>query len=520
MNPTHPSRNTFNPDQAQNESGGNAKPAPPRLSLDELDLEKLTELFKAAGDVNVHSYYKEDDAPASRNPLLVYCDGMIDVQQLNEFLYSQLRRLLSYGPSGEQSSEAALPFQSQNFYRIEGHDAVETMIQQVFSGNLVLFFEETKSMHVVQMSAAPQRETSESNTEISIKGPRDGFTEAIETNIALVRKRLKTPSLGVEYFQLGTRSITSVALLYMTDITNRDLLDEVRRRIHKIDIDGVLSSQLLEEALADSSYSLFPLVEYMGRPDYIAAGLLRGRFAIVVDGSPMVLMAPSNIMTLLKSPEDMHLPFYYVALERVLRMIGLCVALFFPGFWVAISAYNLDQIPFPLLATIVVARLGLPLSGPVDLVLMIGLFELFREAGMRLPKAVGQTVAVVGGLIVGDAAINAGLTGPTTLVVAAMTAVATFTLVNQSLSGSVTFIRLFVLVLSCLFGMLGFFLSVFLIVVYMSSLTSFGIPFLSPLSPIRFKEAMFAMLKLPASWYKKRPSMNAPHDPTRQGEKS
>jgi spore germination protein KA len=151
---------------------------------------------------------------------------------------------------------------------------------------------------------------------------------------------------------------------------------------------------------------------------------------------------------------------------------------------------------------------------------MIGLFELFREAGMRLPKAVGQTVAVVGGLIVGDAAINAGLTGPTTLVVAAMTAVATFTLVNQSLSGSVTFIRLFVLVLSCLFGMLGFFLSVFLIVVYMSSLTSFGIPFLSPLSPIRFKEAMFAMLKLPASWYKKRPSMNAPHDPTRQGEKS
>ncbi len=496
------------------------RPERGRLRPDELDRSALKELFEASGDVNIHLFYEQGDAPSGLNPLLVYCDGMIDSAQLNDFLYHQLPWLLS-GDSGDGApSETELPLRSRNLYRIEGHDAVDNLIQQVFSGNLVLFFEETKGIHVFQMAAPPQRTPDESNTEISIKGPRDGFTEAIDTNIALVRKRLKTTTMGVEYFHIGTRSATSVALLYMTDITNRDLLDEARRRIRNIDIDGVLSSQLLEGALSDSTYSLFPLIEYMGRPDYIAAGLLRGRFAIVVDGSPMVLIAPSNIMTLLKSPEDMHLPFYYVALERLLRVIGLVVAIFFPGFWVAISAYNLDQIPFPLLATIVVARLGLPLSGPVDLFLMIGLFELFREAGMRLPKAVGQTVAVVGGLIVGEAAINAGLTGPTTLVVAAITAVATFTLVNQSLSGAVTFIRLIVLIFSCLFGMLGFFLSVFLIVVYLSSLTSFGIPFLSPLSPIRFKEAAFALLKFPRNRYKKRPGMNGPIDDTRQGEKS
>ncbi|WP_391571118.1 spore germination protein [Cohnella sp.] len=518
MEPKQPLREAPNPDRIQDAQSG--KSGPPRPSLCELDREKLRELFCASGDVNIHLYYKEDEAPVSLNPLLVYCDGMIDGRQLNDFLYSQLRRLLTRAPSEEDSSDASLPFQSHNFYRLEGHGAVDNMIQQVFSGNLVLFFEETKQLHVVQMASTPQRETSESNTEISIKGPRDGFTEAVETNVALVRKRLKTPSLGVEYFQMGARSVTSVALLYMTDITNRDLLEEVRGRLRNIDVDGVLTSQLLEEALSDSSNSLFPLIEYMGRPDYIAAGLLRGRFAIVVDGSPMVLMAPSNIMTMLKSPEDMHLPFYYVALERLLRIVGLIVAIFLPGFWVAISAYNLDQIPFPLLATIVVARLGLPLSGPVDLFLMIGLFELFREAGMRLPKAVGQTVAVVGGLIVGDAAINAGLTGPTTLVIAALTAVATFTLVNQSLSGSVTFIRLFVLILSCIFGMLGFFLSVFLIVVYLSSLTSFGIPYLSPLSPLRFKEALFAIAAFPKQWYKKRPSIYGTHDSTRQGEKT
>jgi len=216
----------------------------------------------------------------------------------------------------------------------------------------------------------------------------------------------------------------------------------------------------------------------------------------------------------------MHLPFYYVSVERILRIAGLIVALFFPGFWVAISAFNLDQIPFPLLATIVISRLGLPLSGPLDMFLMIGLFELFREAGMRLPKAVGQTVAVVGGLIVGDAAISAGITGPTTLVVSAMTAVSTFTLVNQSLSGSVTLIRFFVLTLSCLFGMLGFFLSLFLLVVYLSSLTSFGMPYLAPLSPIRFREVPFSLLSLPRKLYKKRPEMYKPRDPTRQEDNS
>ncbi|MFC4597903.1 spore germination protein [Cohnella hongkongensis] len=491
-----------------------------RLTSEELNYKTLTKLFEASRDVNVHWYYEEGEAPRALNPLLIYCDGMIDSRQLNDFLYVQLRRLLDHESEEGMPVGAKLPVHTHKLLAIEGQDAVENLVQQVFSGNLVLFFEDSKNIQAVQMAAPPQRETSESNTEISVKGPRDGFTEAIEANIALVRKRLKTTTLGVEYFHLGTRSVTSVALLYITDIANRDLVDEARRRLRNIDIDGVLSSQLLEEALSDSSYSLFPLIEYMGRPDYIAAGLLRGRFAIIVDGSPMVLMAPSNLMTLLKSPEDLHLPFYYVALERLLRILGLNVALFFPGFWVAISAFNLDQIPFPLLATIVVSRLGLPLSGPIDLFLMIGMFELFREAGMRLPKAIGQTVAVVGGLIVGEAAINAGLTGPTTLVVSAVTAVANFTIVNQSLSGAVTFIRLFVLSMSCLFGMLGFFLSVFLIVVYLASLTSFGLPYLSPLSPFRYRETFMALIALPRNKYNKRPSSYYPNDANRQGEKT
>ncbi len=492
---------------------------PPFSSLEELDQSALIELFKDSGDVNVHSYFSIDE-PDLPNPLLIYCDGMIDPKQLNDFLYMQLRKLLSHPALGNPSPLDGLPLENQNIHRIAEPYAVDHLIQQVFTGNLVLFFEQSRHIYAINMASPPQRAPSESNTEISIKGPRDGFTESIDTNVALIRKRLKTPSLGIEYHQIGRRSMTSVALLYITDVTNKNLLREVQARLRKIDIDGLLSSQQLEEGLSDSSYSLFPLIEYMGRPDYVTESLLRGRFAIIVDGSPMVLIGPTNIFSLIKSPEDIHLPFYYVTLELLLRMLGLLVALFFPGFWVALSAFNLDQIPFPLLATVVISRLGLPLSGPIDLFLMVGLFELFREAGMRLPKAVGQTVAVVGGLIVGEAAISAGITGPTTLVVSAITAVSTFTLVNQSLSGSVTVLRFFILSLSCLFGMFGFFLSMFLLVVYLSSLTSFGIPFLSPLSPIRYRDALFAIFSFPLKLTKKRPQMYAPQDSNRQGEKT
>lgn len=486
----------------------------PSLPLNELTEAKLRELFADNGDVMIHPYF--DDAGEGRsNPDLIYCTGMIDDHLLNDFMYGQLRRLLT--PTGDGPNDAA-PIDSQHLERIEEPRAVARMIDAVFSGDLVLFFPRNRVLCRISMASPPQRKPSESSTEISIKGPRDGFTEDVTTNVALVRKRLKSTSLGIEYFELGRRTKTNVALLYMTDIANGEIVAEVRHRLNNIDVDGIISGQQLETGLADDSYSLFPLLEYMGRPDFAAESLLRGRFVLIVDGNPMAVIGPTNLTSLIKSPEDLHSPFYYTSLERILRMLGLLVAVLLPGFWVAVSAYNLDQIPFPLVATITVSRLGLPLSGPIDLFLMLGLFELFREAGMRLPKAVGQTVAVVGGLIVGDAAISAGLTGPTTLVISAVTAVSTFTLVNQSLSGGVTVIRFIVLILCSLFGMLGFFVSLYLLVVYLASLTSFGVPYMAPLSPITFKDVLKAIIIMP--WHKQtqRPGIYKPKDGTRMGK--
>lgn len=337
------------------------------------------------------------------------------------------------------------------------------------------------------------------------------------TNIALIRKRLATLSLCCEKIHLGRKSNTVVALLYLGDVINESIIQEARDRLQTINVDAVISSAQLNDALSGRSFSLFPLLNYTGRPDFVADSLLRGRFAVIVDGSPMALIAPASLSFILDSPEDVHNPFYFVAFERILRVLGLLISVLLPGLWISVSSFNLDQIPYQLVATISSSRLGLPLSGPMDFIVMLLLFELFREAGARLPKVVGQTVTVVGGLIVGDAAIRSGITSPTTLVVTSLSTISMYTLVNQSLAGTITVLRIVILLISTVFGIYGFMISLMGLILFMSTLESFGVPYLSPLSPPQFGEMIASLLAKPWKKLKRRPHALSPQDDTRQG---
>lgn len=444
--------------------------------------------------------------------ILIYCTGLVDLMQINEAVLPQLNYLLL------QSEEINDSFAESPLLQLQIINKEQELLHHLFEGNMIIIFEKQQQLFSVDVADIPGRKPEESNTEVSIKGPRDGFTEELSTNIALIRKRLKTPSLYNEQFRVGRRSQTKVSLLYLFDVARPEVIDEVRKRIMKLDIDGLLSNEQLEEGLSDYSHSLFPLFDYIGRPDHVCASLLRGRFAILIEGSPMAIMAPINLTALLKSPEDMHMPFYYVALERFFRLIGITISIFAPGLWVALTTYDMDQLPFQLLATVSNARIGLPLSSPMEAFLILGLFEIFREAGVRLPKAVGETVAVVGGLIVGDAAIRAGLTSPTMLFVAAITAVATFTLVNQSLSGTVSVFRLFILVCSSVLGMYGFCIALLSLITYLSRLESFGLPYLAPLSPLSLRDLLSALLIKPPDKMNKRPDILHTNDSSRKKE--
>lgn len=355
------------------------------------------------------------------------------------------------------------------------------------------------------------RNVEESNMEVSIRGPRDGFIESATDNVSLIRKRLKTSALKVKTYSIGRRSHTQVKLLYMDDVIEPKLLTEIDKRLKSIDISIVASSYQIEELLYDNTYSLVPLVEYSGRPDFVVDALNEGRFAVIIDGNPSALIGPTNFSLLIRSAEDTQSSFFYVNAERLIRITALITSILLPGFWLAITSYQIDQIPFPLVATVAQSRVGLPLSSPLEIFLMLLFFELFKEAGIRLPKPVGQTVAVLGGLIVGDAAIRAGLTSPATLVVGAITLISTYTLTDQSLAGNILIIRFFIVGLAALLGLYGFFIGVFLLLIYIASLTSFGFPFVSPLN--RMKNINDSVFRLPVKKDRNRSVAYYPTDP-------
>lgn len=425
-----------------------------------------------------------------REVAMFYCPNMVDTTLLHQSLLPGMRE------DGDRLVSAA----DLNMLLIQDESgAGEQLFEELFSGAVILAVRESGQIYVSHIGNMTERQPDESVMEVSIKGPRDGFVESLDLNVSLIRRRHRRPDLQCEILSAGSQSPTRIAFMYVESLADGDMVAQVRRRLHEIqqNVVSVDSSTQIESLISDKRFTLFPLVNYTGRPDYVASALMSGRFCLIVNGNPSVIIGPSDIAFLIKSPEDLHMPWFYVSLERLLRFAGLFLSIFLPGFWIALCAFNTDQIPFSLLATVSTSRNGLPLSTTMEMYLMLLMFELFREAGVRLPRAVGQTVSVVGGLIVGNAAIDAGLTSPTMLVAAAVTAVSTFALVNQTLTGTVTVLRFVVLVFASFLGMLGFFLSLVAIVIHVCSLETFGRSYMAPLATMRFRVMPQAFLQLP-----------------------
>ncbi|MBP2000308.1 hypothetical protein J2Z69_001327 [Paenibacillus shirakamiensis] len=457
-------------------------------------------ILKGCQDVVFYDLEILDKEGAKIPVSLIYCFAMVDTDNLRQAF---LPKLLKEGADLLENVEGNSKECGNFMLKVIPLESEKSQIfQALFSGNVILLIKGYNYAYVCDLSKLPMRQPEESTMEVSLKGPRDGFVEDLWTNITLIRRRLKTPDLQCETLVLGRESQTTVTFMYVGSMADHNVIDKARKNLQAIDVVTVDSSTQIESLMSSRKVTLVPLVEHTGRPDYAAAALMTGRFAVVVDGNPSVIMGPADLALLIKSPEDLHMPFFFVTLERLLRFIGLFISVFAPSFWVALCAFHPDQIPFTLLATVTISRIGLPLSTTMEMFLMLGMFELFREAGIRLPKAVGQTVTVVGGLIVGDAAISAGLTSPTMLVVAAVSAVASFTLVNQVLNGSVSILRIYMLVFSAVLGMLGFFLGLFSIIVYLCSLESYGQSYMAPLSTMQFRLWPKSFIQLP--WGKRR----------------
>ncbi|MDF2659088.1 MAG: gerXA [Paenibacillus sp.] len=458
------------------------------------DEANLRDLFTLCADVNFEKYElsgSNDSAPAS--VLLIYCSGMCNNADIDRYVLPGILELYrKHTISSSMQLEEHLKLRTRP---VDDHLHSENMVRDIFSGQLLLRFEPLGKLFAIDLADPPKRTTEEPNTEVSVRGPKDGFTEEVSVNLALIRKRLKSNQLAVESFTFGNETETKVYLLYMNNKILPEIASEIRCRLAKVKRTELISSTQLEETLA--GFSLFPLFAYTGRPDFAVNSLMHGRFILLVNGSPTASIAPVTLSFLLNTSEDAHTLNIFVMFTRMMRLVGLLLSLFLPGFWIALLAYHQDQIPFSLLATLVISRQGVPLPVPLEAFVMLLLFELFREAGMRLPSAFGQTLSVVGGLIIGQAAISAGITAPGILVIVAISVLATFTLVNQHMVGIVSLLRVGVLLISGFLGMFGFLFSLLAIALYLVNLKSFGIYYMEPLAPPSLKDVWKVWFRIP-----------------------
>lgn len=452
----------------------------------------LVDAYAHCADVRSSSIPLDDRSSIT----LLYCKTLVDEMMINRNLLPEFKRL--YSRDEMNSLEEIAKYAAIQIEHLE-NATINICDDLLFKGTIIIEISQLSALFAYCSPQIPSRQTEETNIEVSIRGPKDGFVESIDTNLGLIRRRLPVHTIAVETMRIGTKTHTRVGLVYDTDKINSALLDDIRVKLRELSdqIEELNSATQLEEKISDHPYSLFPLSIYTGRPDFLSSCVLKGRFALLIDGVPGAMIGPATLTMLLKTPEDSHFNYISSTFGRLLRLVSLIVSMFLPSFYIALTGYHQDQIPFPLLATIVNTRFGVPFSTPMEMFLVLTLLETFKEAGYRLPSMIGQTLTVVGGLIIGDAAIRAGLTSPSMVVIAAISIVSGSTLISQTLSGSVSIIRYLAVFLSSLLGMYGFMISVLLVIVYLSGLTSYGVSYLAPIAPISLKDIGRSILNYP-----------------------
>jgi spore germination protein KA len=365
---------------------------------------------------------------------------------------------------------------------IEETENMQQAVYKIVSGDAVLFIGGNKSALIVGAKAPQGRQVEEPDTEVSIRGSREGFVENLLTNINLIRKRIKNPNLKFQMMQLGVQTKTDVCICYIKGIANNEIVKEVRERVKKIKIDAILDSGYIEQHIADNRLTLFPLVGNSEKCDKLAAKLLEGRVAIFCDGTPYVLTVPYLFVESIQTSDDYYDHAFFAFFMRLLRLFALLVSNLLPAMYVALVSFHHTVIPIKLMITLAVSRQGIPFSPFVEAILMISAFELLREAGVRMPRTIGQALSIVGAIVLGEASVAAGVASNLMVIIVAITAICSF--VVPPLIRVTMLLRFAFLAAANFLGFLGISFVAVTVFIHLCRLRSFGIPYMAPFSPL------------------------------------
>ncbi|WP_053377830.1 spore germination protein [Paenibacillus sp. FJAT-27812] len=434
--------------------------------------------------------------------MIIYVDGLIDTVTLESIVQKpHLFQDKLQGNLAEQIKKEAAAIAST-----QSSASTDDVIKAVLKGNAAILIDGEANALIVEIPSYEKRAIQEPTSEVTLRGPREGFIETLRVNTSLVRRKIQSPRLKFESMVIGELSQTIVSIAYIEGIAEETVIDEVRKRLGQIKIDAILGSGYLEEFIEDSPYSPFPQVQNTERPDVTAAALLEGKVAIMEDGSPYTLIVPMTFWVSLQSADDYYERFFYSSAIRWIRYVLLIISLLLPSVYVAIISYHPQLMPTNLLLSIAVAREPSPFPAVIEAFIMEFTFEALREAGVRLPRAAGSAVSIVGALVIGQAAVQAGIVSAPMVIVVAATGIASFTIPRYNFGTSFRLLRFPLLILSGMMGFFGIAFGILFILIHLVNLNSYGVPYFSPIAPRYNSDLKDVLFRAPRWTMHKRPA--------------
>lgn len=451
----------------------------------------LRNIFDGCSDI----VFRELKIHREIDALMVFIDGIVDSKDIHD---NVLRPLFHRQVNDDRIvTLERLRNQEIALTQFSKVNRMSELLDSVLGGNVALLVDGLDECLILNAIGGKRRSVEEPASEATIRGPREGFTENLRTNTALIRFRVKSPTLKMESLKMGKYTRTNVVLAYMEGIADPRVVDEVRKRLQSIKIDGVIESGYLEELIEDEPFSPFPQLQYTERPDTVASQLLEGRFAIFVDGTPFVLTGPVTFWQMLHASEDYYERFYIGNFIRWLRYVFLFLALFTPALYIAITSYHQDLLPTTLTLTVAASRESIPFPAIVETLIMELSFEALREASVRLPRTIGQSVSILGALVIGQAAVQAGIVSAPMVIIVSLTGIASFTIPRFNFAISIRLLRFPLMILAAAFGLFGIVIGTVWILVHLVSLRSFGVPYMSGAAPYKQDEMKDIFIRAP-----------------------
>ncbi len=487
----------------------------------EYKLEIIKKRFKDCDDLIIREF--EVGVENECKMALVYIDGMTDKALISEFALNNLmvESRLAMPNDIKSNIKDLIKKKTIAITEIKEIKEIEEIIKNILVGETLLLIDDVEESILLSSRGWPTRSISEPQSEVVIRGPRDGFTETLKVNTSLVRRRIRDTNFKIKNLSLGEKSKTDVALLYIENIVNNSVLEEVKKRLDEIDIDMIQESGDIEQLIEDDCYSLFPQIQYTERPDVISSSLYEGRVAILVDNTPFALIVPVTLTTFLQSPDDYYERWIISSFVRIIRLIATGFSLFLPALYIAISSYHPDMLPTDLAIYLAATRQGVPFPAFTEAFIMEATLELLREAGVRLPRAIGSTIGIVGGLVIGQAAVQAGIVSPLMVIIVAITAISSFAIPSYNMAIGFRIFRFGFMIMASILGLYGIILAFLVMLIDLANLRSFGIPYLEPLCSVgeNFKDLKDTIIRAPIPSMNTRPKMYTKRNRNRLDDK-